>query len=183
MSSGANYFFGFLITFVVLLLIFVACGIGSRRFFYSRRTLFVNDVTDWATQTTQPTFWEAWLKEGGPNWNTMAVSTKKTNQNSLPILFFFFLSFQPLSASLVRRKNEDLETPPPQRHHPFVTFFSKPSRQTDAPQPVDEEPPDDLQLAVMISMPSSHDREQQEKRPMEYEIGVTRVPWRDKLES
>src|ERR1700722_18170287 len=123
MSSGANYFFGFLITFVVLLLIFVACGIGSRRFFYSRRTLFVNDVTDWATQTTQPTFWEAWLKEGGPNWNTMAVSTKKTNQNSLPIFFFFFLSFQPLSASLVRRKNEDLETPPPQRHHPFVTFF------------------------------------------------------------
>jgi hypothetical protein len=181
MSQGANYFFGFLITFVVLLLIFVACGIGSRRFFYSRRTLFVNDVTDRSTQTTQPTFWEAWLKEGGPNWNNMAVSTnwikKKT---SLPILF----SVQPLSASLVRRKDEDLEAPPPpQLHNPFATFFTKPSRQTDAPQPVDEEPPDDLQLAVMISMPSSHDHEQQERRPMEYEIGVTRVPWRDKLES
>ncbi|PPQ84135.1 hypothetical protein CVT25_003346 [Psilocybe cyanescens] len=30
-QRGANYFFGFLITFVVLLLVFVACGIGSRR--------------------------------------------------------------------------------------------------------------------------------------------------------
>lgn len=36
-QRGANYFFGFLITFVVLLLIFVGCGIGSRRRFLARR--------------------------------------------------------------------------------------------------------------------------------------------------
>ncbi|KAF8182069.1 hypothetical protein BJ912DRAFT_978975 [Pholiota molesta] len=36
-AHGANYFFGFLITFVVLLLIFVGCGIGSRRRFLARR--------------------------------------------------------------------------------------------------------------------------------------------------
>ena len=30
-STGSNYFFGFIATFIVLLLIFVTCGMGSRR--------------------------------------------------------------------------------------------------------------------------------------------------------
>lgn len=41
MQHGANYFFGFLITFVVLLLLFIGCGIGSRRRFAQRRALFL----------------------------------------------------------------------------------------------------------------------------------------------
>jgi hypothetical protein len=41
MQRGANYFFGFLITFVVLLLLFIGCGIGSRRRFARRRALFL----------------------------------------------------------------------------------------------------------------------------------------------
>jgi hypothetical protein len=36
-SRGANYFFGFLITFVVLLFIFIGCGIGSHRRIVARR--------------------------------------------------------------------------------------------------------------------------------------------------
>lgn len=36
---GANYFFGFLITFVGLLIIFIVCGIGSRRRLARRRGL------------------------------------------------------------------------------------------------------------------------------------------------
>ena len=41
MQRGANYFFGFLITFVILLLIFIGCGIGTRRRFAQRRALFL----------------------------------------------------------------------------------------------------------------------------------------------
>ena len=37
MTRGANYFFGFLVTFIVVLLLFVACGIGSRRRAAARR--------------------------------------------------------------------------------------------------------------------------------------------------
>ncbi|KAF9225887.1 hypothetical protein BS17DRAFT_815566 [Gyrodon lividus] len=39
--TSANYFFGFIVTFVVLLLLFVGCGVGSRR-----RFAFVGTVWD-----------------------------------------------------------------------------------------------------------------------------------------
>jgi hypothetical protein len=87
MSQGANYFFGFLITFVVLLLVFVACGISSRRYFFNRGrgnnssnsggSGFIGNVAaEWgvSSQSTKPMFWEAWVAEGGPKWSTMAVS-------------------------------------------------------------------------------------------------------------
>jgi len=48
-NRGANYFFGFLITFVVLLLVFVGCGIGSRRRYLARReAMFVDNMEPWA---------------------------------------------------------------------------------------------------------------------------------------
>lgn len=37
-TRGVNYFFGFLITFITLLLLFVVCGVGSRRRAAARRT-------------------------------------------------------------------------------------------------------------------------------------------------
>lgn len=49
MQRGASYFFGFLITFVVLLLIFVGCGVVSRRRFSARaRARFEWDMEPWA---------------------------------------------------------------------------------------------------------------------------------------
>ena len=36
-QRGVNYFFGFLLTFVGLLIIFIACGVASRRRFARRR--------------------------------------------------------------------------------------------------------------------------------------------------
>lgn len=49
MQRGASYFFGFLITFVVLLLIFVGCGVVSRRRFAARRRArFEWDMEPWA---------------------------------------------------------------------------------------------------------------------------------------
>ena len=41
-QHGSNYFFGFLITFVGLLMIFIAFGIGSRRRFAARREARLN---------------------------------------------------------------------------------------------------------------------------------------------
>jgi len=48
-QHGASYFFGFLITFVVLLLIFVGCGVVSRRRFSARqRARFEWNMQPWA---------------------------------------------------------------------------------------------------------------------------------------
>lgn len=65
-SRGANYFFGFLITFVVLLLIFIGCGIGSRRRFVARRNaMLVGAYEPWGPLSkdgshfqTQPELYE-----------------------------------------------------------------------------------------------------------------------------
>jgi len=77
-QNGSNYFFGFIATFIVLLLIFVSCGIGSRR-----RSRFVASAwgrsfegnefdgalygglsaAEWfKSLRTPPTFREAWLR-------------------------------------------------------------------------------------------------------------------------
>jgi hypothetical protein len=80
-SQGANYFFGFLITFIVLLLIFVACGVGSRRrVVFSRRGGLAGGLATWdlsrdgPSNQPEPTFREACLENGGPKWSTMVVS-------------------------------------------------------------------------------------------------------------
>jgi hypothetical protein len=81
MTTGANYFFGFLITFVMLLLIFIACGVCSRRrFLYARRAgqdnLRALGTTSWSSSEplVQPTFWEAWLQPATPKWTNISVS-------------------------------------------------------------------------------------------------------------
>lgn len=49
MQRGASYFFGFLITFVVLLFVFVGCGVVSRRrFAQRRRAMFEWNMEPWA---------------------------------------------------------------------------------------------------------------------------------------
>jgi hypothetical protein len=49
MQRGASYFFGFLITFVILLLLFVGCGVVSRRRFAARRRAnFEFNMQPWA---------------------------------------------------------------------------------------------------------------------------------------
>lgn len=51
MQEGANYFFGFLITFVALLLIFLGCGVGSRqRAAARRRAMLMSGLDAWATE-------------------------------------------------------------------------------------------------------------------------------------
>jgi hypothetical protein len=100
MTQGANYFFGFLITFVVLLLVFVACGVGSRRrYLYSRRAVLMQDELEWGSsrrtaRLPPPVFWDAWLDKGAtdddPHWSSILVCHFR-----LDIYFF-----QPLSAEV-----------------------------------------------------------------------------------
>ncbi|KAF8893207.1 hypothetical protein CPB84DRAFT_1783419 [Gymnopilus junonius] len=69
-QKGANYFFGFLISFVVLLLVFVACGITSRRRFLARRgPTILGAVQPWGSSgdmripQTVPVFYECFTGE------------------------------------------------------------------------------------------------------------------------
>ena len=75
---GANYFFGFLITFVGLLIIFIICGIGSRR--RLARTRRLNDTLEplghWRKlegEETRPQFYEPPLVIGKDRWNSLMV--------------------------------------------------------------------------------------------------------------
>ena len=76
-SSGANYFFfGLLITFVGLLVIFVACGIGSRRRFTARggTTLHHDSIMQRQEGEGPPEFYEYSFVIGESGWNNLMVS-------------------------------------------------------------------------------------------------------------
>jgi hypothetical protein len=73
MQRGASYFFGFLITFVVLLLIFMCCGVGSRRRYLARRALMSRNEWEAETPPAKPALWEAQLEKGGLDWGGIAV--------------------------------------------------------------------------------------------------------------
>lgn len=75
---GANYFFGFLITFVGLLIIFIICGIGSRRRLARRRRL--NDALQprfikLEGEEKRPQFYEPPLVVGEDRWSNLMVRT------------------------------------------------------------------------------------------------------------
>lgn len=80
---GANYFFGFLITFVGLLIIFIICGIGSRR--RLARTRRLNDALEPLGHfrkleggETRPEFYEPPLVVvGDDRWNSLMVRMKQ----------------------------------------------------------------------------------------------------------
>lgn len=88
MQRGANYFFGFLITFVILLLIFIGCGIGSRRRFARRRALFLATLDpQWGTPKEilppRPSFFEM----------PFVISDDKSRWDNLNVcVFFLFLA-------------------------------------------------------------------------------------------
>ena len=77
---GANYFFGFLITFVGLLIVFIICGIGSRRRLARRRGL--HDALEPLGSfrklegETRPEFYEPPLVVGEDRWSSMMVRTR-----------------------------------------------------------------------------------------------------------
>jgi hypothetical protein len=80
---GANYFFGFLITFVGLLIIFIICGIGSRRRFARvarRRGLDgafepLGCFRKLEGGESPPQFYDPSLVVGEDTWSSLMVTT------------------------------------------------------------------------------------------------------------
>ena len=79
--GGANYFFGFLITFVGLLIVFIICGIGSRRRLARRRGL--NDALQPLGRLrkldggeTRPELYDLSLVVGEDRWSSLLVRGK-----------------------------------------------------------------------------------------------------------
>jgi len=196
-NSSANYFFGFLITFIALLLIFVGCGIGSRRGF----RIHTGGAWDEAVQRakivekqTRPAFWETWLKnlDDQESWRWRAI--------------------MPISATLMRgdpnSRIKEEETSGYSEEsatsdgvvapvsisglRPRALRSLIPGRRKNKIPDKPDGPPKSVQVAVMIAMPSPtrlnnntsvmEGSSQQRQQPStgelgEYQIGVISVPW------
>jgi hypothetical protein len=96
-QRGANYFFGFLITFVILFLIFVGCGIGSRRRLLAERREALS-MNAWGTpwsdaEQKKPAFHEYAL--GVPvqldQWEYIMVSRICLKHRKLGSTTYFFI--------------------------------------------------------------------------------------------
>lgn len=90
MNRGASYFFGFLITFIALLVLFIACGVGSRR--RLRRRGVAGGIganaffAPWELGAgsremlgERPRMWDVWVREEkgsekGETWGEIHVS-------------------------------------------------------------------------------------------------------------
>ncbi|TFK73355.1 hypothetical protein BDN72DRAFT_956562 [Pluteus cervinus] len=184
MQRGANYFFGFLITFVALLLLFVGCGIGSRRR-SRRRGLMASADDPWGDGFTpqsrvtqpEPDFWEPSFTKGGDDWGTMMPLSMTTISQ---------LAVAPSDTTLNpsnSRTSHRHRFLPSFSYHPWLSS----PRQTDSDpgKPtvvmVEQPPvPQTLQVSMMIAMPSMHrypnDR-QEDPPPVEYQLGIVQLPW------
>ncbi|KAG6332441.1 hypothetical protein ID866_6647 [Astraeus odoratus] len=218
-DSGTNYFFGFIVTFIVLLLLFVSCGFRSRRRSGSfapswARGLQADDTDNvfyggpggWLKPPAQPVFWEAWLHplRQEARWGDL----------------------QPVSAALVRpllpggsssRSQTPATSPPPDRlarentnsderppqpapsRSPLCSWVRawlcewRMQQPPQPPPPPKLAPPEAVQFAVVICMPSPltseyHDGKgegpsspicppRDESIAWGYEIGLMQLPW------
>ncbi|KAF7426235.1 hypothetical protein PC9H_008602 [Pleurotus ostreatus] len=181
MQKGANYFFGFLIAFIALLLVFVGCGVGTRRRFMMRRGV----MGDWAGPASpynesapqkEPLFVESWLEKGGDRWKNMTpLSTTairprpKTPEPSIT----------PLPVTTLSSFRQLIPHPhfPFRRHLPPSTVVKQENSETTPS-------PESLAVTVMIAMPtqkSDVEHQHQEDEPLpEYSFGVAQVDWRGK---
>ncbi|KAL0576395.1 hypothetical protein V5O48_005584 [Marasmius crinis-equi] len=181
-TRGANYFFGFLITFVALLLLFIGCGIGTRRRLQRAGGLLDFDAWDDSSGNSQPEprFLEPTLTKGGETWS----------------------SIQPLSSGLVSKQNITSEKkvdstsarplPPirlPSTNPNAIHGLSLPlwvPQQRASKEDVTENTADGkrqdeevMQIAVLVEMPSDQgaEAERDESQLHEYQFGVAQIPW------
>ncbi|KAF9476943.1 hypothetical protein BDN70DRAFT_881721 [Pholiota conissans] len=178
-ARGANYFFGFLITFVVLLLIFVGCGIGSRRRFLARRRDGLFDGLDpWGQprgeEQKEPVFYEHPLREPifedkwmytTPLSMTLLRQPKETPTSADSDPTRDLEANDPTTAARRTRSGHDANaTHPsyPRSIAAFITpFHERKQSMQDAPDATEYGAPEALDIAVMIAMPSpDHPRSQ-----------------------
>ncbi|PPR06798.1 hypothetical protein CVT24_011297 [Panaeolus cyanescens] len=187
MNRGANYFFGFLITFVVLLLIFVGCGVLSRRRLMTRRQAVLLET--WGTGegdmlVRAPTLLEKSMVKSNPGW----------------------MSLMPLSVKLLRGPQFVLQGDGPLTSIPHLDLprqleagdYSRPGHSSlSIPSWIQEEskrlslrhkektlPVEGIEIVVMIIMPSeTHlrqgivDDDDDSRLLPEYQMGVATLPW------
>ena len=81
-QRGANYFFGFVFMFTVILLVIVGCGIGTRRRYFSNRRIAERQTLDpWTSGTkedvTPPKLYDIetnFVGSKGATWENIMVS-------------------------------------------------------------------------------------------------------------
>ncbi|KAH8113985.1 hypothetical protein DFH11DRAFT_287759 [Phellopilus nigrolimitatus] len=79
-SRSSSLLFGFLITFLVLFVAFMACGYTSRRSVELRRRLRTPGAAPHGgarplEKRSKPHLWDVWIGGGQATWRTMMVST------------------------------------------------------------------------------------------------------------
>lgn len=193
-AAGANYFFGFLITFIVLLLVFIGCGFGSRRRLARRRAMFLNDseVGPWAglraeIAQKEPLLWEPRLAKGGGTWSEIMVSHYRV---CIRLVLMRCLS-QPLSITVLQPTDVEDKTASATTSSflglPAFSFSywipgsrSASNPKVDGAGAVGEMPtePVELQLAVMIALPSDKKSTSVDSAvgPNECQFGVIHIP-------
>jgi len=85
-SKGAEYFFGFLVTFVVLLSLFICCGLSTRRRLQAQR----RGLLDWdwdsddVVQSEPPALFEPrFVTSGNDNWLSIQPLSSQTVSSSI----------------------------------------------------------------------------------------------------
>ncbi|KAJ7650861.1 hypothetical protein FB45DRAFT_888980 [Roridomyces roridus] len=179
LSSGTNYFFGFLVAFIAFLFIFLALGFLARR----RRLRLLHDFILYGPQDDD----NSRIAQKEP----MLYEPKFVDAPVPPL----WADIMPLSTSLVRRdvlqSKEALPLPattstPPTSGAALRSFLRLPRKaQVDAgsPTPTLVKVPEALDVAVLINMPqppgaSTRDPDEEEGPP-EYLIGTLHLPWKD----
>ncbi|KAK0480696.1 hypothetical protein IW261DRAFT_1563376 [Armillaria novae-zelandiae] len=175
MSKGTNYFFGFLITFVAILFVFIGCGIATRRRYQRRRGMIFN-LDDLQAMPglfgsrqqligEKPIMWEPWaVNRNEYSWSTIQpLSASRSNKPSpKPI---------PRSAP-IRLPSRN----PNAIHGLSLPTWAPADSEVEKEVPLtDESVPSTLQISLLISMPS---RPSPDEPPLtEYQIGVASLPW------
>jgi len=170
LTSGTNYFFGFLIAFIAFLFVFLSLGLLARR----RRMRLMHeyllhgpDDADLKFPQTEPEMWQPPYAEAkGQMWNDM-----------MP------LAATPVRRDVVEEFPKADESDGARWHNPFVVYFgfpaAKPRRNGRRKTKVTEA----LNIAVMISMPQAPDSREEKGDRNEYQIGMLKVPWRDNTQA
>ncbi|KAF8814662.1 hypothetical protein BYT27DRAFT_7249710 [Phlegmacium glaucopus] len=180
-QRGANYFFGFLIAFVGIIMILFVCGIGSRWRVASRREGVTNfrpfrSISNDKSEGP-PQFYECPFVIGEDKWSNL----------------------MPLSASICKNEENgsdlfahDLEELPPAPRstrcltcHVFPSFFLPNWSCIHHKNPQtrhDPDPPETIQIAIMIVMPYKPQNHDQPPKKLDHlpesQIGDISLPWR-----
>ncbi|KAK0203743.1 hypothetical protein DFS33DRAFT_827741 [Desarmillaria ectypa] len=173
MSKGANYFFGFLITFVAILFVFIGCGIATRRRYQRRRGIIFN-LDDLQAMPglfgspqqligEKPIMWEPWVvKHDDYSWSTIQpLSASRSNKpcpKTVP---------RPAPIRLPSRN-------PTAIHGLSLPIWAPADSEKEALSP-EESLPSTLQISLLISMPGQPPPDN--PTLTEYQIGVARLPW------